>query len=36
VVARTIISPGDGGLCKGSHIDTVGAQPPLLRTGEKM
>jgi len=36
VVARTIIPPGDGRLREGGHIDTVGAQPPLLCSGEKM
>jgi len=36
VVARTIIPPGDGRLREGGHIDTVGAQPPLLCASEKM
>lgn len=36
VVAGSIVPPGHGGLRKGGHIDTVGAQPTLLRPGEKM
>lgn len=36
VVAGSSVSPSHGGLCESGHTDTVGAQPPVLRAGEKM
>lgn len=36
VVAGSVVSPGYGGLCESSHIDTVSVQSPLLRAGKKV